>query len=319
MKGLCYRKMIEFIMILSLLLMPAVILAQSEQLEPGSPPVGQPLVSEGSFAVELVSALSVGNTGDEVEAESQLGELGIAPRNGWIADYPVTPDIITELQGAIAHAADTGTLSISKDEALKALDDVMTNSGLSIYPSSAGIAYQPNPDSCANYPTPLDINNSYAAQGPPVVTYYCPPPDFYNLYTWVPCPFRWSGLWFPGFYVLHDFHRIIHVHNKVVVITNHFNEEKSHRVFRIDPAERFRGKTYGGIGVTRPKALIPTGIPKSGITIFNGPSARKAPGNVIMSPAPRSGNPGSPAPQGTQRPRTSSGRVDWEMEHGHRD
>jgi hypothetical protein len=60
----------------------------------GPPPVGQALQREGNFAVKLVSALALGNTEDEVEAESRLAEAGIAPRNGWIADYPVTPDII---------------------------------------------------------------------------------------------------------------------------------------------------------------------------------------------------------------------------------
>jgi hypothetical protein len=125
MKSLCGKEMKACIIILSLLFIPAVIYAQSEQMNPGAPPVGQPLVSEGSFAVELASALAVENTDDEVEAESQLGELGIAPRNGWIADYPVTPDIISELQNALADAADAGKLSIGKDEALKAMNDVM--------------------------------------------------------------------------------------------------------------------------------------------------------------------------------------------------
>ena len=311
MKSLCGKEMKACIIILSLLFIPAVIYAQSEQMNPGAPPVGQPLVSEGSFAVELASALAVENTDDEVEAESQLGELGIAPRNGWIADYPVTPDIISELQNALADAADAGKLSIGKDEALKAMNDVMIQFGLSVYPYSAGSAYQPTPNSCADYPNHLDINNIYASQGPPVVTYYCPPPDYYNLYTWVPCPFRWSDLWFPGFFILHDFHRIIHLHKKVVVITNHFNETAAHRVFRIDPVERFRGKTYGGIGVTRPQNLIPTGIPRSERTIFNGPSARRTPGNVTLSPASRSGNTG----QGRETPGSGSGVI----ERGHRD
>jgi hypothetical protein len=58
---------------LFLLLMPAMILAQSEQSNPGAPPVSQPLINEGGFAVELASALAVANTDDE--AESSLGEL----------------------------------------------------------------------------------------------------------------------------------------------------------------------------------------------------------------------------------------------------
>jgi hypothetical protein len=92
MKRLWFKKIIVFVLSLFLLLAPAMAFAQTGQAKTGAPPVEQPLVSEGSFAVRLASALSVATTDDEVMAESQLGDLGIAPRNGWIADYPVTPD-----------------------------------------------------------------------------------------------------------------------------------------------------------------------------------------------------------------------------------
>jgi hypothetical protein len=57
------------------------------------PPAAVPLVREGAFALNL-AALSLDHPTSEVEAESILGTAGIAPSNGWIADYPVTPDII---------------------------------------------------------------------------------------------------------------------------------------------------------------------------------------------------------------------------------
>lgn len=71
----------------------------------GSPSCSQALVSEGDLALRLCSAPGVTTTSDVVEAENLLGDLGIAPRNGWISDYPVTPDIIVELQNAVAAAA----------------------------------------------------------------------------------------------------------------------------------------------------------------------------------------------------------------------
>ncbi len=286
---------------LFLLLMPAMILAQSEQSNPGAPPVSQPLINEGGFAVELASALAVANTDDEAEAESSLGELGIAPRNGWIADYPVTPDIIVELQNSLAEAAAAGKLSMSKDDALKKFNDVTIGLGLSLSPFIAGTNYQPTPAGCANYPNPAVVNDSYTEEGPPVVTYYCPPPDYYDLYTWVPCPFWWSDLWFPGFFILHDFHRIMHRHNKVVIITNHFNELRSHRAFRIDPMARFRGRTFGGIGMPRHMDSIPTGIPRSERTIFNAPHAQGVPSGRMGSPTPHGGGWISPPPSGGGR------------------
>ncbi len=294
-----------FLLSLLLLLLPAITLAQSDLPKPGAPPVAQALVTEGDFAVKLGAALAVVTTDDEVEAESRLGELGISPRNGWIADYPVTPDIIAELQDSVATAADAKKIAMSKDEALKKLTSVTAGSSLSIRPDVAATPYEPTPASCENYPNPIAINNTYVNEGPPVVTYYCPPPDYYYLYSWVPCPFWWSDLWFPGFFILHDFHRVVHVRNRVVVITNHFNEFRTHHAFRIDPVERFRGKTFAGIGVSRPRNFIPTGIPKSERTIFNGPHATRPagvtpPSHERFSPVPR-GERISPVPRGGER------------------
>ena len=293
---------------LLLLLMPAMLHAQSEMSNTGSPPVSQPLINEGGFAVELASALAVVSTDDEVEAESRLGELGITPQNGWIADYPVTPDIVFELQNSVGEAAAAGKLSISKDDALKKFNDVTVGVGLSVSPYTPGTNYQPTPATCANYPNPAVVNNSYTEEGPPVVTYYCPPPDYYDFYTWVPCPFWWSDLWFPGFFILHDFHRVIHRHKKVMVITNHFNEYGSHRAFRIDPMERFRGRTFGGIGMPRHKDFLSTGIPKSERMIFNAPHAQGMPGGRMGSPTPHGGGMMSPRSGGGGRGGMGGGR-----------
>lgn len=50
--------------------------------------VAPPLVREGDFAFELAEALKIGTPQDEAAAESMLASIGIAPHNGWIADYP---------------------------------------------------------------------------------------------------------------------------------------------------------------------------------------------------------------------------------------
>jgi hypothetical protein len=289
MKRMMFKKIIVLIVSLLLLSAQSIAFAQPGQEKTGAPPVGQPLVTEGVFAVSLVSALSLRTTDDEVVAESQLGDLGIIPRNGWIADYPVTPDIFVELQNAVINAAEAGKLSMGRDEALKKLNDVAVNFSLPLRPYTAGENYEPSPSSCQVYPNPMEVNNSYTSEGPPVVTYYCPPPDYYYLYEWVPSPFWWSDLWFPGFFILHDFHRIVHVHRKVAVVTNHFNAFKTHQAFRIDPVDRFRGRTFGGIGASRQRHFIPTGIPRSERTIFNGPQARKAFSGTMSSPASRGG------------------------------
>ncbi|HEY6838437.1 MAG TPA: hypothetical protein VI389_06820, partial [Geobacteraceae bacterium] len=290
---------------LSLLLHPDSGYAQG-QMAVGAPPVGQPLVNEGEFAVSLASALGITTTNDDVEAESRLGDIGVAPRNGWIADYPVTPDILAELQNAVGDAASSGRLSMGADEARNKFFEVAVSFGLKVKAYTAGAPYEPTPASCQNYPNPIVVNNTFSSEGAPIVTYYCPPPDYYEMYTWVPCPFWWADLWFPGFFILHDFHRVTRIHHRVVVISNHFNDVRTHRAFRIDPAERFRGKTFAGIGVTRPKNFIPTGVTRGERTIFNPPRANRAPALPTSIAPPREIAPTRIAPP-VERPAPPAG------------
>ncbi len=288
--------------------MPAIIRAQMEQAKPAPPPIEQELVSEGTFAVQLVTALGLKPTDDEVEAENRLGDLGIAPRNGWIADYPMTPDIIIELQSAVTGATDAKKLALSREEALKRLNAAAGEFGLAVIPYATGTTYAAGPPSCETYPNPQTVQEYYDEEEAPVVTYYCPPPAYYDLYAWVPCPFWWSGFWFPGFFILQDFHRIHHFHNRVVVITNHFDDVRTHRAFRIDPVARFSGKTFAGIGVPTTRGFISTGVPRSERRIFNGPSALKAPGRVVAPPP--SGRMGVPTFRGgVHAPPAGGGRM----------
>ena len=283
---------------LTLLLIPSLCPAQPEQPELGLPPITQQLVREGDFAVKLHAALGLGTVQDETEAESGLGQAGIIPRNGWIADYPVTPDIIGELQQTVGDAAASGKIALGKGEALQRLAAVAAELSLGVRPQTAvGTEEIQEQPATQDYPNPTAINDYYQTEGPPVVTYYAPPPDYYYLYGWIPYPFWCAGFWFPGYFILHDFHRSFHAHNRVSFVSNHFNDVRSHRVFRVDPVSRFNGRTFAGIGVRNRRGFISTGVPRSQHAIFNAPRAQAAPG---MRPLPgmRSGFRSGGAPGG---------------------
>jgi hypothetical protein len=190
MKNQYFRNITLSVISLLTLLMPMTISAQTQS---GPPPVAAPLVREGDLAVMLGSGLGMSTGEDEVEAENHLADAGIVPRNGWIADYPVTPDIIGELQQAVGAAVDAGKVPFSRDEALRRLNDALNSSNLSITPYTPSGSAEPPPPSAENYPNPEVVNNYYYNEGPPVVTYYTPPPNFYYLYGWIPSPFWWSG------------------------------------------------------------------------------------------------------------------------------
>jgi hypothetical protein len=280
MKPLSWYKMGVLVVSLFLLLLPIVAAGQTDQPKTGPAPIGQQLVREGDLAVKLVFTLGLSSTDDENEAENQLAQVGIIPRNGWIADYPVTPDIIGELQQAVGNAADAEKLSMTRDEAVQRFDNATAELKLAIKPHNVTKTYETLPENAEAYPNPTVINNYYNTEGPPVVTYYAPPPDYYYLYSWVPYPFWWTGFWFPGFFVLNDFHRTIVIDRRVHFVSNHFNDVRAHRVFRIDPVRRFRGSTFAGIGVTDRRGFIATGVPRSDRTIFNGSTRRSTPPGV---------------------------------------
>ena len=253
--------------VVGLLMIPVMIYAQSEQATAKAPPIEQPLVREGDFAVKLVFALALGVTEDEVEAENLLSSVGISPRNGWIADYPVTPDIMGEIRQSVSDAVYSKKLSMSEDEALQKFQEAKADVGLAVTSSASGETHEINPSS--DYPETSVINNYYYDQGPPIVTYYAPPPDYYYLYAWVPYPFWWYDFWFPGFFILHDFHRSVHFHHRTGFVSNHFNDSRHHRVHRIDPVDRFHGRTFAGIGAPRKGHFLSSGVRNGSTSIFN--------------------------------------------------
>jgi hypothetical protein len=242
------KKLLAIAMAVSfgLFLMPLTICAQSGQTAAVPPPVAPTLVREGDFATELVTELNLGTAKNEADAESMLVASGIAPRNGWISDYPVTPDIVAELQKAIEDSAGTDILPMEKEDALNALRNLEASFGIAVAPDTSAKYAEGQPPAESQYTEPEVVNNYYYDEGPPVVTYYPPPPDYGYLYAWVPSPFWCGGLFFPGFFVLHDFDVIVvadhHHHHHYPhgkgVITNHIRDPKTHSVARIDPVTR---------------------------------------------------------------------------------
>jgi len=226
--------------ILAFVLIPAMSFAAAKT------PVEQPLVREGTLAVKLVSMLKLGTTTDEATAESLLVSAGIAPRNGWMADYPITPDIVTEVRDSISKAAESKTLAMDQATALTAFDSTMQGYGLAISAADYGTAETDQAASCPD----STVTNNYYDEGAPVVTYCTPPYDYAYLYSWVPYPFWGWGVWFPGFFVLADFDIVIdhhhHHHHGFGHFSNHFRDRARGTFARIDPARRADGGIFIG-------------------------------------------------------------------------
>ena len=253
------KKLLMTIISIALLLLPLAVYAQSENSSKEAPPVSQALVPEGDFALKLATSLGLGTPSEEAQAEDMLTSVGIAPKNGWIADYPVTPNIIGELQNAVASAADSKKLPMGKDDALKAFQNLTTEFSLAVVPGGSGqyAENQPQPDSSM-------IDNYYYEEGPPVVTYYPPPWDYYYLYDWAPYPFWYGGFFFPGFFVLTDFSIVVHGHHHHHhLVTNHFINPRTHAVTRVDPV------SHTQTSFSRTTAFNSTTTKNAASSIFN--------------------------------------------------
>jgi hypothetical protein len=268
---------------------------QSDQNSAETPPVAQPLVSEGDFALKLLTALDLGTATTEVQAEDILISVGIAPKNGWIADYPMTPIIIGEVQSSVVAAAVANKLPIGEDEALRAFQGVATEFGLALVPGSGQYA-ESQPPTSSEYIQPSVVNNYYYEQGPPVVTYYPPPWDYYYLYAWVPYPFWFSGFFFPGFFILNDFNVIVvgHHHHHHFRITNHFIDPKTNKAFRVDPTTRRIGR-----------AVNPSPSRTQG---FNSTEARRGAASIFNQSRPKQTTTMNPTLRGPSRVQVPSNR-----------
>lgn len=256
------RSMLIMILAAGLVLLPLGAAIEAQETTSERPPIEQPLVSEGQFAVELANALGLSSSHDEAAAEDSLSRVNIAPRNGWIADYPVTPDILEEVRDSAAGSASAGAIKMSAADAARTVDAVSSALNLLVrekgdsqsgYPSGEyGSASAPPPAYGApgQYVEPTVIDGYYDDNGPPVVTYYAPPWDYAYMYDWVPYPFWWDGYYFGGFFILGDFncvggcyydhHRGHHDRWANHRITNHVTGANG-AVTRIDPVTRATG------------------------------------------------------------------------------
>ena len=210
------------------------------------PPVAQPLVREGNFAVKLAEAFNIGTPQNEAAAESMLASIGIAPNNGWISDFPVTPEVIAQLQNSIRSAVNSGSLAMDTAGAMAALQSVSDNFGLKIVVAGTGTsqsAGSPTPPS-SGYTSPSVVNNYYYDYGPPVVTYYTPPPAYLYMYAWVPSPFWCGSDYFAGFFMLNDFDTVVYVHHRREVCTNHLYNPRTGLALIINPVD---GRYYRSV------------------------------------------------------------------------
>ncbi|HUI46480.1 MAG TPA: hypothetical protein VL122_10930 [Nitrospirota bacterium] len=226
-----------------------------------SPPVAQTLIREGDFAIKLAAKLNLGLPANETEAEELLSKIEIVPQNGWLSDYPVTPEIIGQLRSAIAKSSADGKLPMNADAATKGLYSLTQELNQPI-PAPEGSSPPEQDQTTTSSTSPADINNYYYEQGPPIITYYPPPPDYDYLYDWVPYPVLWFGFWFPGFYICNNF--------TTIVVTGFFDHDGHHEHWRrglvtnriIDPVTRSVAAvvpvTRTSAGVVRPVMALRT-------------------------------------------------------------
>ncbi len=244
---------------------PVVAVGQTNQASGANFPISQPLVREGTFATDLAGALKLGTVTDEAQAESLLSSAGIMPKNGWIADYPVTPDIVGELHDAVLQASGSGGVQMAKDDAASAFQGVVDKYGLVVKedtqtePADVSSAPQCSPGQ--------DVTDYYNTEGPPVVTYCAPPEAYGYLYSWVPYPFWWSNFWFPGFFVLVDFDTVVVVHHHRHHFSNHFFDSKHHQFERVVAADRLNwssstvhGTALSGASTAQRMQTVTTGM-----------------------------------------------------------
>ncbi len=278
------KKLLSYVMAAGLLLNPFAAFAADYGSQPQTnqaPPVAQPLVREGDFAIKLAAKLDLGLPPNEAVAEEMLAKVGVVPVNGWLSDYPVTPEIVGQLHESIAKAAADGKLPMNTDEATRGLYSLTAEMNL---PTPAGPGSAPTEGAPSAPPStnPAVVNNYYYDQGPPVITYYPPPYDYAYLYAWVPYPVFWFGFWFPGFFICHNFTTVVVVNQPFFVhdvgrrriVTNRVIDPVTRRVAIVDPVTRTTG------GTVRPVTTLRTGSGKTFTTLAD---VRREPGAGFSS------------------------------------
>jgi hypothetical protein len=327
------KKYLALLTVALLMLSPAIAGAQIGPGTVDGPPIAQTLVREGDLAVELTDVFNLGPVGTEEEAESVLTSVGISPKNGWVSDYPVTPDVIGELQAVITAAADSNALGLYRDHALAAFGDLLDQLGLPPITTDDSDQYTedtqpPMSAETGSYVDSGGLDDYYSGFGPPVVTYYLPPSPYYPLYSWVSYPFWCGRSHFRGFFVLHRFNcaipvALVHHHGSRVVIisrpvrkvvTNRVIDPATHRAVVIDPPRRSTDPTFRFVP-SPPNARFVMVQPASGSNVATERNQARNPstqGTVVKGPLGR-GTPSTsqgpkivPPPRGANPNRNSS-------------
>jgi hypothetical protein len=250
------KKWLSIMLTTSLLLYPFAGFAQDYGPQTAqrqqAPPVAQTLVREGDFAIKLANKLDLGNPANEAAAEDMLARAGVSPLNGWISDYPITPEIVGQIGDSIIAATDEGKLLMSAGEATEGLYSLASQMNL---PTPAGQGAGTAPE--GNY-NPTIVNNYYYDEGPPIISYYPPPANYVYLYDWVPYPAFWFGFWFPGFFICHNFTHTVIVSNtgfvtRTAIVSNRIINPATRTVTSIDPVVRT------STGTVRPMTALRTG------------------------------------------------------------
>ncbi len=280
------KKLLSYVVAAGLLLNPFAAFAADYGSQPQTnqaPPVAQPLVREGDFAIKLAAKLDLGLPPNEAVAEEMLAKVGIVPLNGWLSDYPVTPEIVGQLHDSIAKSAGEGKLPMNTEEATRGLNSLAAEMNLPT-PAGPGSASTEGaaPPASQQPSSPAVVNNYYYDQGPPVITYYPPPYDYVYLYDWVPYPVFWFGFWFPGFYICHDFTTVVVVNQpfgradvgRRRIVTNRVIDPVTRRVAMVDPVTRT------GSGTVRPVTTLRTGNGRTFATLAD---VRREPGAGFSS------------------------------------
>ena len=192
-------------------LLSATVVAQNEPVAYAEEQAIAPsLARQGDFALRLVQSLGLPTAEDEQGAIGALNALGIHAVDGWMADYPMTPQIVMELRDAVIATAAAGQLNMDVDAAMRAYAELVVEFGLppplDVAPGYVGggapaTTYVPYCDGGA-------LDYYYDSFGTPIYTYCRPPPAYLYLYSWVPCGFQWQGHAFTGFFILKHFDRI---------------------------------------------------------------------------------------------------------------
>jgi hypothetical protein len=132
-------------------------------------------------------------------------------------------------------------------------------------------------------PGPDVVNNYYYDYGPPVVTYYAPPAPYYYLYSWVPYPFWWGpGVYFSGFFILHDFHRHVGFYGRPFVCTNHVFTHN--RGYVVNPHTHRLQDSRMASRVSSPQVFNSPRVQSSARTIVGHSQNRQAPLSVAAQP-----------------------------------